>query len=108
MLSWNEGFCTELVARGLQPIRFDNRDADLSSHFPNPPALDFNAAMVGDTSSASYSLSDMAADTVGLLDTLDLECSSRRRLDGWLYRPDGRHGASTANTIADFHDGYHR
>jgi len=73
MLNWHEGFCAELVARGLRPIRFDNRDAGLSSHFPDAPVPDFNAALAGDMSSASYNLSDMAADTVGLLDALGLE-----------------------------------
>ena len=73
MLSWHEGFCTELVSRGLRPIRFDNRDVGLSSHFPDAPEPDFEAALSGDTSSASYNLSDMAADTVGLLDALALK-----------------------------------
>jgi hypothetical protein len=48
----------ELVARGLQVIRFGSRDAGLSSHFPAP---DLPAALAGDTSSASCKLSDMAA-----------------------------------------------
>jgi pimeloyl-ACP methyl ester carboxylesterase len=73
MLGWNEGFCDELVARGLQAIRFDNRDVGLSSHFPDAPAPDLAAALSGDTSSASYTLSDMAADTIGLLDALGLD-----------------------------------
>jgi pimeloyl-ACP methyl ester carboxylesterase len=73
LLGWHEGFCNELVSRGLRPIRFDNRDVGLSSHFPDAPVPDFNAALSGDTSSASYNLSDMAADTVGLLDALGLD-----------------------------------
>jgi len=73
MISWPEGFCAELVARGLRPIRFDNRDVGLSTHFHDAPLPDFAAARAGDTSSASYNLSDMAADTVGLLDELDLQ-----------------------------------
>jgi len=73
MLGWNEGFCDGLVARGLQAIRFDNRDVGLSSHFPDAPAPDLAAAISGDTSSASYTLSDMAADTIGLLDALGLD-----------------------------------
>lgn len=73
MLNWHEGLCAELVSRGLRPIRFDNRDAGLSSHFPDAPMPDFNAALSGDLSSVSYNLSDMAADTVGLLDTLGLK-----------------------------------
>jgi pimeloyl-ACP methyl ester carboxylesterase len=73
MIGWPEGFCTELVAQGFGPIRFDNRDVGLSSHFPNAPTPDFKAALAGDMTSASYNLSDMAADTVGLLDVLGLK-----------------------------------
>jgi pimeloyl-ACP methyl ester carboxylesterase len=73
MLSWHDGFCAELVARDLHVIRFDNRDVGLSSHFPDAPTPDLKAARSGDVSSASYTLSDMAADTVGLLDALGLE-----------------------------------
>lgn len=72
MITWPEGFCEELVSRGLQPIRFDNRDAGLSTHFTEAPIPDLKAAIAGDYSSASYTLSDMAADTVGLMDVLDI------------------------------------
>jgi pimeloyl-ACP methyl ester carboxylesterase len=70
MIAWPEGFCEELARRGLQPIRFDNRDTGLSTHFTGAPTPDLPAALAGDFSSASYCLSDMAADTVGLMDTL--------------------------------------
>jgi len=70
MISWPEGFCAELVRRGVQAVRFDNRDAGRSSHFAGAPPPDLQAALAGDFSSASYTLSDMAADTVGLLDVL--------------------------------------
>ena len=73
MLGWDEGFCAELVARGLQPIRFDNRDIGLSTHIADAPAPDLLAALRGDAASAPYTLPDMAADSVGLLDALDLE-----------------------------------
>ena len=46
------------------------RRASRSSHFPDGPPPDLPAALAGDFSSASYTLSDMAADTVGLLDVL--------------------------------------
>ncbi|MCX4539486.1 alpha/beta fold hydrolase [Streptomyces sp. NBC_01565] len=72
LIGWPDGFCAALVARGVQVIRFDNRDSGWSSHFADAPAPDFVAALAGDTSSASYTLSDMAADTVGLLDVLGL------------------------------------
>lgn len=60
------------MAQGLHVIRFDNRDAGLSSHLGHAPAPDLQAALTGDMSSASYNLSDMAADAVGLLDALGL------------------------------------
>ncbi len=72
MLSWHEGFIAELVDLGLRPIRFDNRDAGLSTHFHDAPEPDFVAALKGNLSSVAYNLSDMAADTVGLLDVLGL------------------------------------
>ncbi|MFF0550178.1 alpha/beta fold hydrolase [Streptomyces sp. NPDC004311] len=73
MIGWPDGFCAELVGRGLQVIRFDNRDTGLSTHFRDAPPPDFVAALGGDTSSAAYTLSDMAADCVGLLDALGLD-----------------------------------
>ncbi|MCX5380567.1 alpha/beta fold hydrolase [Streptomyces sp. NBC_00091] len=73
MYGWPDGFCAELTGRGVQVIRFDNRDAGLSSHFADAPVPDVRAALAGDLSSVSYTLSDMAADAVGLLDTLGLD-----------------------------------
>jgi pimeloyl-ACP methyl ester carboxylesterase len=72
MIHWPDGFVDALVARDLQIIRFDNRDAGHSTHFTDGPAPDLPAALAGDFASVSYSLSDMAADAVGLLDTLHL------------------------------------
>lgn len=73
MLGWHEAFCAELVARGLQPIRFDNRDIGRSTHLSDAPLPDFAAAMAGDVSTATYTLSDMAADGIGLLDALGID-----------------------------------
>jgi pimeloyl-ACP methyl ester carboxylesterase len=73
MLGWHEEFCSALVARGLHVIRFDNRDVGLSTHLHDAREPDVMAALSGDSSSASYTLSDMAADSVGLLDALELE-----------------------------------
>ncbi len=73
MIAWPDGFCMELVNRGMQIIRYDNRDTGLSTHFSKSPVPDFKAAMAGDYSSVSYTLSDMAADAVGLMEVLGFE-----------------------------------
>jgi pimeloyl-ACP methyl ester carboxylesterase len=73
MLGWPEEFCSALVARGLHVIRFDNRDVGLSTHLHDAPEPDVMAALSGDSSSASYTLSAMADDSVGLLDALELD-----------------------------------
>ena len=81
MIGWPDGFCDALAEHGMQVIRFDNRDVGQSTHMTDAPPPNVAAALAGDHSSASYKLSDMAADTVGLLDALGLEArtSSARR-----------------------------
>jgi pimeloyl-ACP methyl ester carboxylesterase len=69
-INWPDAFCRALVESGLQVIRFDNRDSGLSTHLTAAPAPNLPAALAGDLSSVSYTLSDMAADAVGLLDAL--------------------------------------
>ncbi|HEU0031534.1 MAG TPA: alpha/beta hydrolase [Kofleriaceae bacterium] len=73
LIGWPDGFCDALVQRGLHVIRFDNRDAGESTHLHDAPPVSFPAAMLGDYSSVTYTLSDMAADTVGLLDALGID-----------------------------------
>ena len=73
LIGWPDGFCSALVERGLQVIRFDNRDVGRSSHISDAPAPDLPAVLRGDLSSVSYTLSDMAADTIGLLDVLGID-----------------------------------
>ena len=72
-IHWPDAFCQGLIDGGLQVIRFDNRDAGLSTHIKDAPPPDLPAVLAGDMSSASYTLSDMAADAVGLLDVLGFE-----------------------------------
>ena len=72
-IHWPDSFCRALVSHGLQVIRLDNRDAGLSTHMTEAPMPDLQATLAGDLSSASYTLSDMAADAAGLLDALGIE-----------------------------------
>ncbi|MCB1649092.1 MAG: alpha/beta hydrolase [Pseudomonadales bacterium] len=72
MIAWSEGFIEQLVSKGLHVVCFDNRDAGLSTHFHDNPLPDLPAALKGDFSSVGYTLSDMAADALGLLDFLGI------------------------------------
>lgn len=72
LIHWPIPFCQALIDRGLQVIRFDNRDAGHSTHITDAPPPDLRAVLAGDYGSVSYTLSDMAADTVGLMDALGI------------------------------------
>ena len=56
--AWRPEFCEGLVAGGRHVIRFDNRDVGLSEWFADDEP---------------YTLYDMADDTVGLLDALEID-----------------------------------
>lgn len=72
LVNWPRGLLDALVARDLHVVLFDNRDSGRSSHVTNAPPPNLPAALRGDLSSVSYTLTDMAADSVGLLDVLHI------------------------------------
>jgi pimeloyl-ACP methyl ester carboxylesterase len=96
MVNWPDAFCDALVERGLQVIRFDNRDSGRSTHMTNAPEPSLRAALAGDLSSASYTLSHMAADAAGLLDALELPAA---------HVVGASMGAAIAQTMAIRHPG---
>lgn len=74
LINFPEGFCRELADRGHFAVRFDNRDAGESTHLDDAGKPDLRAILAeGDTSTAPYALTDMAADAVGLLDALGID-----------------------------------
>lgn len=76
MTAWSPGFCEMLAAAGRYVIRFDNRDCGLSSKLDGvdvDSAAVMMAAMTGaELPPVPYTLSDMAADGIGLLDRLGI------------------------------------
>ncbi|MFT3865464.1 MAG: alpha/beta hydrolase [Solirubrobacterales bacterium] len=73
MIAWFDGLCTLLAERGYRVIRFDNRDIGRSTKIDvagMPSKVDL---LLGRRATAPYLLRDMAKDTVGLLDFLEID-----------------------------------
>jgi pimeloyl-ACP methyl ester carboxylesterase len=70
MVTWQDDFCLELAAGGLHVVRFDNRDIGRSTHLQGPPPSLLQ--LLRYSVSAPYTLADMAQDTVGLMDQLEI------------------------------------
>ena len=75
LILWDEAFCEALADRGHYVVRYDNRDVGLSTKFEEAGAPDLMSMMLNPDSAPepAYTLDDMAADGVGLLDALGLE-----------------------------------
>jgi pimeloyl-ACP methyl ester carboxylesterase len=71
MLGWHDEFCEELAGRGFHVVRFDNRDIGRSARVEGRPPTALQL-LRRDKRAAAYTLEDMAADAIGLLDHLDI------------------------------------
>ena len=74
---WPDGFCALLVDSGYRVIRFDHRDTGLSAKMHGMRAAGsvyrrVGRYLVGRRSQVPYTLEDMTADVVALLDHLDI------------------------------------
>ncbi|MGQ0616504.1 MAG: alpha/beta fold hydrolase [Acidimicrobiia bacterium] len=77
-VAWDDAFCEAFADRGFFVIRFDNRDAGLSTWIPTPGVDVMGmvfATFAGREVQAPYLLSDMADDAAGLLAYLGVEAA---------------------------------
>lgn len=95
MIMWDDPLCEKLAGSDHYVIRFDNRDVGLSSKFEDAGTPDimeaFGNLIQGKPINAPYTFSDMACDTVSLMDALGI---SKAHICGMSM------GACIAQTIA--------
>ena len=76
LIRWPSGLCERLAEFGHLVIRFDHRDSGLSTKFDElgipDQAETVRRAFSGEPVEARYTLTDMAADCIGLLDALGI------------------------------------
>jgi pimeloyl-ACP methyl ester carboxylesterase len=76
MILWDDEFCERLAALGFRVIRFDNRDIGKSSKLSGGKRLSpfelLKLRFLRIPVAAPYKLSDMAKDTVALMDALSI------------------------------------
>lgn len=77
MVFWPEALLDALAERGYRVVIFDNRDVGKSSAIRKPfrygPMMAMLRYMLGLKVQAPYTLDDLVADTVGLMDALGIE-----------------------------------
>ena len=72
LIHWDRELCELFAERGFRVIRFDNRDAGLSTKI-DAPVPNVMRLMAGLPARVPYLLGDMASDAFGLLDHLGIE-----------------------------------
>jgi pimeloyl-ACP methyl ester carboxylesterase len=72
LVAWNAELVDGLVECGFRTIRFDNRDAGLSTHLDELPDPDVFAIAFGDHTTVPYLIDDLADDTDALLGALGI------------------------------------
>lgn len=77
LIVWDKALCEKLANAGFYVVRFDNRDVGLSTHYesmgtPNIPEA-INLLVGGKSITPPYTYSDMANDSVALLQYLHIK-----------------------------------
>lgn len=79
LIHWDDRFCRQLAEQGYWVIRFDNRDIGRSTHLTGLPVPGLTAMMMGHwlgrLPRPPYRLTDMAEDTLALMDALEIEAA---------------------------------
>jgi pimeloyl-ACP methyl ester carboxylesterase len=77
LVAWPVSLCEGLVGLGFRVLRFDHRDVGLSTKVggddPEDVTKAFSQVFTGKPFKPPYTLQDMAADTLGLLDALAVD-----------------------------------
>ncbi|MDA8380461.1 MAG: alpha/beta hydrolase [Actinomycetota bacterium] len=79
LIGWDDGFVELLIARGFRVVRFDNRDAGLSTKCTGDGAAILKALFTGTLAPSGgaipYTIEDMADDAIGLMDALSIDAA---------------------------------
>lgn len=77
LIHWQDEFCQQIADVGFHVIRYDNRDAGLSTKFDElsmPEIMEkIGAFFMGQEVSTPYTIEDMVSDAAGLLDALNID-----------------------------------
>ncbi|MDG2308482.1 MAG: alpha/beta fold hydrolase [Candidatus Binatia bacterium] len=73
LIHWDPDFCRGLADRGHFVVIFDNRDVGETTWFDEAGVPDLGALIAGEEIELAYRLDDMADDTVGLMDALEIQ-----------------------------------